>query len=167
MNWLGLTFSFTEREYLSLGVNMLTNNLKISDTTETQFFELIFFQSDRKIYRKYSCADLRSDSDPLDPLTCWLSISVLTRGFLVISVTPHFAVYNFWKKTTFEADLVFQSILNFVQISEMQKKIQKTFFDSEIIAFQLIALNTRFYWEAIQFIGCQYGNKMSQDFRYY
>ena len=98
MNWLGLTFSFTEREYLSLGVNMLTNNLKISDTTETQFFELISFQSDRKIYRKYCCADLRSDSDPLDPLTCWLSISVLTRGFLVISVTPHFAVYNFWKK---------------------------------------------------------------------
>ena len=143
---------------------MLTNSLKIIDTTKAEFLELIFFQSVEKRWKEFCRAELSSFPDPL---TCWLSISVLTRGFLVISVTPHFAVYNFWKKTTFEADLVFQSILNFVQISEMQKKIEKTFFDSEIIAFQLIALNTRFYWEAIQFIGCQYGNKMSQDFRYY
>ena len=49
----------------------------------------------------------------------------------------------------------------------MQKKIQKVFFDSEIIAFELIAWNTRFYWENIHFIGCEYVNKMSQDFRYY
>ena len=149
---------------MSSGVNMLTNSLKIIDTTKAEFLELIFFQSVEKRWKEFCRAELSSFPDPL---TCWLSISVLTRGFLVISVTPHFAVYNFWKKTTFEADLVFQSILNFVQISEMQKKIEKTFFDSEIIAFQLIALNTRFYWEAIQFIGCQYGNKMSQDFRYY
>ena len=48
MNWLRQTFAFTEREYLSLGVNMLTNSLKISDTTKTEFFELISFQSDQK-----------------------------------------------------------------------------------------------------------------------
>ena len=44
----------------------------------------------------------------------------------------------------------------------MQKKIQKFFFDLEIIAFELVALNTRFYWERILVIGCQYVNKQSQ-----
>ena len=49
----------------------------------------------------------------------------------------------------------------------MMKKIQKIFFDSEIVGFELAALNTRFYWERILVIGSQYGNKQSQDFRYY
>ena len=39
----------TEREYLPLEVNMLTNSLKISDTTKTAFFGLKFFQSDQTI----------------------------------------------------------------------------------------------------------------------
>ena len=47
----------------------------------------------------------------------------------------------------------------------MQKKIEKFFFDFKIIAFELVALNTRFYWETILFIGCQYVNKHSQNFR--
>ena len=38
-----------EREYLSLEVNMLTNSLKISDTTKTALFGLKFFQSDQTI----------------------------------------------------------------------------------------------------------------------
>ena len=58
---------------------MLTNSLKISDTTKTEFFELIFFLNDQKIWQKYCCADL---SSVWDPLACMLSISVLTRGFL-------------------------------------------------------------------------------------
>ena len=33
---------------MSSGVNMLTNSLKISDTTKTEFFELISFQSDQE-----------------------------------------------------------------------------------------------------------------------
>ena len=49
LNWLCLTLAFTEREWLSLGANMLTNNLKISDTTKNDFFKLILFQSDQKI----------------------------------------------------------------------------------------------------------------------
>ena len=49
----------------------------------------------------------------------------------------------------------------------MQKKIQKIFFDLEIIVFEFVALNTRFYWERMFVIGCQYVNKQSQDFRYY
>ena len=49
----------------------------------------------------------------------------------------------------------------------MQKKIQKMFFDLEIIPFELVPLNTRFYWEKILFIGCQYVNKHSQVLKYY
>ena len=49
----------------------------------------------------------------------------------------------------------------------MQKKIEKIFFDLEIIAFELVALNTCFYLERIVVIGHQYVNKQSQDFRYY
>ena len=68
---------------------------KILDTTKTEFSELICFRSDQKVWLKYCRADLRSLSDRL---TCWLSISVLTRGFLGISVTLFFAVYNFMNK---------------------------------------------------------------------
>ena len=49
----------------------------------------------------------------------------------------------------------------------MKKKVQKIFLDFEIIAFELVQLNTRFYWEKIVVIGCQYVNKQSQDFRYF
>ena len=41
----------------------------------------------------------------------------------------------------------------------MQQKIEKRFFDLEKIAFEVVALNTRFYWERILAIGCQYVNK--------
>ena len=47
----------------------------------------------------------------------------------------------------------------------MKEKIQKSFFRYEIIAFELVPLNTGFYWENILVIGCQYGKKESQVFR--
>ena len=49
----------------------------------------------------------------------------------------------------------------------MKQKIEKIFFDFEIIAFELVALDTGFYWERILFMRCQYVNKQSQGFRYY
>ena len=49
----------------------------------------------------------------------------------------------------------------------MQKRVEKIFFDSEIIASELVALNIRFDWERILVIGCQYVEKQSQDFKYY
>ena len=61
----------------------------------------------------------------------------------------------------------FQSIANFIQISEMQKKIKKISFDFEIIAFELVALTTRFYWGRVLVIRSQYINEQCQDFRYY
>ena len=48
----------------------------------------------------------------------------------------------------------------------MQKKVENIFFDIEIIAFELFALNTRFYWDRTLVVGCQYVNKLSQDFRH-
>ena len=49
----------------------------------------------------------------------------------------------------------------------MQRKLQKIFFDFEIIVFELVPLDTRFYSERILVIGCQDINKQSQDFSKY
>ena len=69
---------YWEREYLSSGVNMLTNNLKIIDTTKKEFSEIILFQSDQKLWEKHCCGDLASVPNTL---TCWLSIIFLTECF--------------------------------------------------------------------------------------
>ena len=60
---------------------MLTNSLKISDTSKIKIFELISFQSDQNIWQKYYSRDLMS---VLESLTCWLFLSVLRQGFLGI-----------------------------------------------------------------------------------
>ena len=59
--WIGcVKHSLLLREYLSLGVNMITNSLQISYTTKTEVFEVIFFQSDWNIEEKYCHAGSRS-----------------------------------------------------------------------------------------------------------
>ena len=63
---------------------MLTNILKILDTIKKDILELIFFRIDQKIWKKFWRLDLCSLWDPLHPLTCWLSLSVLREGFLGI-----------------------------------------------------------------------------------
>ena len=47
----------------------------------------------------------------------------------------------------------------------MQKQTEKIFSDFEIIAFELVSLDIRFYWERILVIGCQYVNKQCQEYR--
>ena len=49
----------------------------------------------------------------------------------------------------------------------MVKKNEQIFFDFEIIAFEFVPLETRFYLETILVIGCKYVKKQSQDFRDY
>ena len=49
MNFFSRILTSTERNYLSLGANMLPNSLKISDTTKKELFELKFSQIDQKI----------------------------------------------------------------------------------------------------------------------
>ena len=46
----------------------------------------------------------------------------------------------------------------------MQQKTEQIFLDFDIIVFELVVLDTSFYWERILVIGCQYLNKQSQDF---
>ena len=48
----------------------------------------------------------------------------------------------------------------------MQKKIQKSFFGLEIIAFELVAWKRRFFWENILVIEIHYANKESEVFRH-
>ena len=55
-----------------------------------------------------------------------------------------FSSLKFQKQITSEDYLLFQSIPIFMQISKMQKKIQKIIFDFAIIAFELVVLDTRF-----------------------
>ena len=65
-----------------------------------------------------------------------------------------------------EAQLFFESIQNFMQTPEMEQEIEKSVLTVEIIAFELVALNTRFYEENILVIEIHYANKESQDLRY-
>ena len=46
---------------------------------------------------------------------------------------------------TSEAQLFFESIQNFMETQEMQKKVAKRFLDFQIITFELLASNTRSY----------------------
>ena len=54
-----------------------------------------------------------------------------------------------------------------MQISEKKKETEKIFFDFQIVAFEFVALDTRFRSERILVLGFQYVNKHAQDFRYY
>ena len=49
-------------------------------------------------------------------------------GFLGFEVTPLFPVYNLSKKSPVSLNVFLESIQNFLQIPEMQKKIQYSFF---------------------------------------
>ena len=49
----------------------------------------------------------------------------------------------------------------------MDENTEKNIFKTNLIAFELVALDTRVYWERILVIGWQYLNKESQDIRYY
>ena len=64
--------------------------------------------------------------------------------FLYISNPTPFSLL-FKKQITSEAHVLLPSVPNFMTILEMHKKVPKIFFDSEIIAFELVALNSRFY----------------------
>ena len=149
---------------MSSVINMLTKSLKISHITKIKFSKLIFSQSDEKIWQKNFCADLSSLSDPL---TCWLSICVLTRDLLGIEVTPLFPVYFFRRKSSLKLIFFFKVFQILCRFRKCSKKHKKLFFYFEVIGFESVALDSRFYWDRILSIGCQYANKQSQDFRYY
>ena len=49
------------------------------------------------------------------------------------------------KEIAYQSHLFFKGIPNFWEIPEIKEKIQKKFFGFQRIAFELVALNTRFY----------------------
>ena len=61
----------------------------------------------------------------------------------------------------------FVKYLKFCVDSRNAEKFRKTFFAFEIIAFELVPLNTRFYWENILVIGFHSTNKKFQDLWYF
>ena len=74
---ISLNTDFYRERLLVIG-KQYVNSLKISRTTKNNFFDINFFQIVPKIWQSYCRVDLGND---LEPLTCWLSISVLTRAF--------------------------------------------------------------------------------------
>ena len=131
---------------------------EISDTTKTEFFQLKLFWSNQKIRQNHCLGDLNSVSDPL---TCWLSISVLTWGFFSIYVTMLFGntsamTLNFFKKM----------LKIWCRFQEGGKNFLKNLGFGEN-GFWLEPLNTHFYQGRILVIASQYVNKQSQDFTSY
>ena len=143
---------------------MLTNSLKISDTTKTYFFDLIFFKSVKKNMRKIVPCWFKQSFKRFNMLT---ANQCSNTGFFRHLSNPACSIPYFQIEITTLTHLFFQSIPKFMHIPIMQKKIWKIFFDFEIIAFQLVALDTHFYWERVLVIECEYVNKKSQDFWYY
>ena len=80
---------------------------------------------------------------------------------------PVFCSLQFEKKKNLWVSSIFSKCYIFYVDSENPEKIEKIYVDFEIVAFELVPLNSRFYWERILVIGCQYVNKQSQNFRYY
>ena len=67
------------REYLTSGVNVLTNNLKISDVTKADFFELNLSRIHGKIEKELYGANSDNVSKPL---IRWLTNGVLKQDLL-------------------------------------------------------------------------------------
>ena len=141
---------------------MLTKSLKISDTSKKVLKGLISLENYQKISQKHCRADLSSGSDSL---TCWLCISILIWGFLAFEVTPLFPIYNFSKKSPVRLKFLLKVFKILCRFRKCTKNLTKVFFGFQITAFELVALNPRFYWENILVIGSHYANKESQDFR--
>ena len=66
------------------------------------------------------------------------------RGLFRHLSNPAFCSLKFQKHITSEDHILFKTIPIFKKISEMQKKIEKIFFHFEIIAFELVPLDTCF-----------------------
>ena len=142
---------------------MLTNSAKISDTTKRELLELTYFQGDQKKKTKILLCRI---------MQCFGDFKVFTihkcsdTGLFGHLSNPAFCSLYFQKQIISEAHIFSKYSKLYVDCGNAEKNLEITF-DLEIIAFKLVALNTRFYWERILVIGCQYVNKQSPDFRYY
>ena len=61
---------------------------------------------------------------------------------LIGHISSHvFRSPQFPKEISYKADLFFENVLNFMQISKIQEKIEKNYCIFEIIASEMVALN--------------------------
>ena len=157
MNWLRQTLAFTERGYLSLGVSMLRNSVKVSDTTKKKFFWADFFWEWSKNMTKILRCRFKQCFGPFTMFTAHTCFD--TRHFMYLS-NPAFCSLSIQREITSEAQIFLQTFQDFIYLSEMQKTIGKIFCDLEISAFELVPLKSRFYWERILVIGIQYVNSL-------
>ena len=75
----------------------------------------------------------------LNPFTMLPVMGPLKRDFLDIYLAMFSGVRNFEKKSAMRVMFFFENFLNLMQISKMEKKIEKKLFVFEIIASELVA----------------------------
>ena len=90
---------------------MLTNCLKISDTTMTEFVKLIFFQRDIKNMSKILPCSFEQCFGPFDMLTVY---KCSDTGLLRHLSNADFCSLKFEKQITSEVHIFFQSVQNFM-----------------------------------------------------
>ena len=143
---------------MSSGAHILSNSLKISDTTQAEFFKLKFFQIDKKLqpwklgpcFRDFNMLTLHKSSD------AGLFSDLRAHAFCGSIISE---INELWGSS------FFSKYSKFDIISEMEHKIQNILSTFEIIALSLVVLNTLFYQLRILVIGSPYVIKQFQDFR--
>ena len=137
--WIGcLTLSLLRREYLSSAVSVLTNSVKTIHITSRDFFELNCLHSDQSIWKGFCRLDFNSVWARLR--RCF-SKGPLKRFILSIYLTRFFWVRKIGTTSALRVIFLFENVENLIYIWKLQKKIQKMFFVSVIIASELVALN--------------------------
>ena len=131
---VNVKFVLLRREYLWSAVYVLTNSLKTLHELKETFSNWIGF----KVFSKYVKGGFQQCVGRFRMLL--LELSYETPLFRHLSNHVNRSLW-FPKYSSDEAHLFFQNVQNLIKISKMQKKIKKTFFVSEIIAYELVALN--------------------------
>ena len=126
------------REYLLSAVHWLKNRPKILHITQRDFFNMNYIHRDESIW--YRCCHLALHS-VLAHSPYYLSEWSSETRHLDIYIITFLAVCKF--KNTFSIRVIFffENVLNFLYISKMEKKIEKIFVVSEIIASEKVAIN--------------------------
>ena len=123
--WIGHDkFTQSRIGYLSLAVNVLRNTPKIEHITKGDIFKIKVSQSDERIWWKCSHEHF---TRVLDPLTCWLSKSVLERCFLEIGLTKFFTFCNIWNKVGMVIIFFFLMFEIWCRFRKWKDKISKNF----------------------------------------
>ena len=130
--------SLLRKKYLLSDVSGLTKSPKILHITQRHFFNLNCIHRDESIW--YRCCRLALHS-VLAHSPYYLSEWSSETRHLDIYIITFLGVCKF--KNTFSIRVIFffENVLNFLYISKMEKKIEKIFVVSEIIASEKVAIN--------------------------